>query len=912
MTKGFAFFGEIRPDGLDCAVGEILKKNAAEDWNCAPDATGSVTADSLDFIDFETALNLDDADTTITGGLFALTFDHASVSGDFELTGAGSNLGINAGDVIDTMFEVGGTASISGAFTFGNSSATGAVNTSDWDISTTGAITNATYEGLIITTTTGTLTVTNGKTLTVSDSTTLGTDSITLAGGEVITFTAANAVTFTTTGPTTVTLPTSGTLAILGANTFTGLQSFGAGASSSTPFVFDVNSARAFVVGDGTGGYSDDIFTVDTTASATNPGIDIVATNRTIVNGGTSALTISVIASTSVSIPHGVLWVTDNLSNTLASMSNAGSLALRGYISAHGALVACASLHTGQCVDLAENYPTADSTIGAGDVVSTDGSNPIHVSKATKGGNVIGIISTKPGILLTGDEVLTGAGVVYEEGQVPVALAGRVPVKVSTENGPIEIGDFLTISSTPGVAMKATKAGYAVGQAMDSYSGTEVGSIIAFVNTGFFNGSSLESIVTGLDSLTPGSNGLAQALIFQFNQQDIASGSLSDIFTDRIAAGVEIISPKVFADTLFTSNINTLTGNSAITFDEDGNATFIGDIVANTITADIPGLDTINTELSALSSQVSGLQSNATINNLTVGSVLLANTFATSGLAEFSSSVHIGGGLSVVGSTSFSTITVGKIIADEIQSQQLTNFQDKLASLSTDFSQLASSSQNLNSIFATIASKQLAMEDILNISNSLTVNGISTLEGGLVVNTISSNGEAMSILTDVIFFGRPYFNSDMGGFIVITEDATYASVSFESEYLSQPVVNVTISLNTASASEADEQLLFDSDIRFIVTNKNTKGFTVKINKPAPIGIQFSWMALAIKDAKTVFSPIVLPISIPTPEPTPTPESDIEASPTPSTTPELTPEPTPGPTPEPSPEITPEPELTPEP
>lgn len=78
------------------------------------------------------------------------------------------------------------------------------------------AITNKTYNGLSVTSTTGTLTVTNGKTLTVSDSATLATNSITFAGGEVVTFTATNALTFTTVGATNVTLPTSGTLATEG------------------------------------------------------------------------------------------------------------------------------------------------------------------------------------------------------------------------------------------------------------------------------------------------------------------------------------------------------------------------------------------------------------------------------------------------------------------------------------------------------------------------------------------------------------------------------------------------------------------------------------------------------------------------------------------------------------------------
>ena len=63
-----------------------------------------------------------------------------------------------------------------------------------------------------------------------------------------------------------------------------------------------------------------------------------------------------------------------------------------------------------------------------------------------------------------------------------IALMGRVPVKVSAENGPINPGDYLTSSSTPGVAMKATMPGPVVGTATESYSGSGVGQVIAFID----------------------------------------------------------------------------------------------------------------------------------------------------------------------------------------------------------------------------------------------------------------------------------------------------------------------------------------------------------------------------------------------------------------------------------------------
>jgi hypothetical protein len=68
---------------------------------------------------------------------------------------------------------------------------------------------------------------------------------------------------------------------------------------------------------------------------------------------------------------------------------------------------------------------------------------------------------------------------------IPLALVGRVPVKVSVENGAIQVGDYLTASATrPGYAMKATQAGTAIGMALEATSNN--GKILVFVNPTYF------------------------------------------------------------------------------------------------------------------------------------------------------------------------------------------------------------------------------------------------------------------------------------------------------------------------------------------------------------------------------------------------------------------------------------------
>jgi len=127
--------------------------------------------------------------------------------------------------------------------------------------------------------------------------------------------------------------------------------------------------------------------------------------------------------------------------------------------------------------DVAENYYITDETIGPGDVVCLSENTSLTVEKCSQSyqNNLIGVISTQPALLMAAD--FTSAR--------PVALNGRVPVKVSSENGPIAIGDSLTsASSTPGVAMKAVGSGKILGYALEPFDGSSTSSdmIYAFIN----------------------------------------------------------------------------------------------------------------------------------------------------------------------------------------------------------------------------------------------------------------------------------------------------------------------------------------------------------------------------------------------------------------------------------------------
>ena len=150
----------------------------------------------------------------------------------------------------------------------------------------------------------------------------------------------------------------------------------------------------------------------------------------------------------------------------------------------------------GAPTDLAENFGTTDPTIAPGEVVVSVGEaeevilpDGTKTSKAwmTKSSqpyqsNILGVVSTQPNQVFGSGDLFTPA-----ENPKPVSLVGRVPVKVNLENGPITVGDYLTSSSVPGVAMRAITSGMVVGQALNSFDGTGGATVIAFINPFYYN-----------------------------------------------------------------------------------------------------------------------------------------------------------------------------------------------------------------------------------------------------------------------------------------------------------------------------------------------------------------------------------------------------------------------------------------
>ncbi|MDQ5952249.1 MAG: repeat protein, partial [Patescibacteria group bacterium] len=212
---------------------------------------------------------------------------------------------------------------------------------------------------------------------------------------------------------------------------------------------------------------------------------------------GTSAQAIAMTLSNKVASANDYrLSVANNTGAEVAYINNLGDLVLSGklYPSNQGTAQTSAYIYydsngvgymrtnaagwgTGS-YDFAEMFP-APEVLAPGEVV-VFGDDTEQVKRSTGktyDDRIAGVVSTRPGFL---------AGT-YKPGDSPIALSGRVPTKVNTENGTIAIGDPLTTSSTPGVAMKADTAGPIIGYAMQSFTG-DAGMITVFIRASYYDG----------------------------------------------------------------------------------------------------------------------------------------------------------------------------------------------------------------------------------------------------------------------------------------------------------------------------------------------------------------------------------------------------------------------------------------
>jgi hypothetical protein len=471
--------------------------------------------------------------------------------------------------------------------------------------------------------------------------------------------------------------------------------------------------------------------------------------------------------------------------------------------------------------DLAERYKS-QVYLEPGEVVAIDPQNNHGVMKTLYQyqPNTIGVVSTDPGFV-------AGA---YTENSYPIALIGRVPVKVSTENGMIRQGDYLAPSSVPGHAMKATIAGHVIGKALESIDQTKLvtcpestiqnasrrcGTVMMFVNLVDYLGTSID------DSLA----------LYNSRLSSILSTSTEGLIDDGFAVATSTTSVGSIIEgrnqniLTYLEQLKTARDSQASTRSElfADKGSFITEVISPSIVSRLIKSDSIE------------------------GLFIKSQSVNTKTITASSIDLNVGndGFFKLYGASSVVSVTLNDILSEDGSTTTIETF----STTSSPF--IAVSFDGLgNGFFAgTLSVKSGAFE-------TFTVSGKAVL-GGLLVETIGTATSTLAIMSDTDFFGRPYFTTDTAGSAVIKSGAKFVEVVFDRDYIETPIVSATIALESASTSDDMEKAIFDNDTRFIVTRKNVHGFTILLNKPATTSIGFSWIALAVKNAKLFTSKDVI-------------------------------------------------------
>ncbi len=288
----------------------------------------------------------------------------------------------------------------------------------------------------------------------------------------------------------------------------------------------------------------------------------------------------------------------------------------------------------GTSTDFAEMIHT-DERLESGDLVVSHESQEVTVRLADDAysPNITGIISTRPGILLssldkandTSTSIGTvGKAVIFDK-YAPLTVSGRVPLKVSSSSGYISNSDPVTSSSLAGFGMKATQAGPIVGKALESTGhwndtncpaiasvdsitwpeddgnnpakpcfklpdGTYIGKIIVLVNLSWYD-PDVYLTDTGDLNITQNNNG---DLILK-NKDSLVDkiGAFTELVVAKVKAGLvetkeltaenKIISPLIETEEIVISDqelvISNQEGEDLIEIDSDGATTHFGDLI---------------------------------------------------------------------------------------------------------------------------------------------------------------------------------------------------------------------------------------------------------------------------------------------------------------------------------------------
>lgn len=441
--------------------------------------------------------------------------------------------------------------------------------------------------------------------------------------------------------------------------------------------------------------------------------------------------------------------------------------------------------------DVAENYVSSQN-LEPGDVVVLEGktnNNAIVKSATPYQPELLGVVSTQPGLTLN-----TQASTDPQHPNIyPLALSGRVPVKVSSINGPIKPGDDLTSSPFPGVAMKAIGPGQTIGKALETYTSPDAsasGKIMAFIALSYRN-SATTLTDTGNFSTATGS------AMQTSNYQSGSINSLNDFEQQLLEALATLKISMLTAEDIATQSLTIATDNIKIEGQTLRN--YISGIVEQILTQELDKrlsrilkekntIDRPASNSASITDQTASISatptpSSSTSANIQIGETLMATNSAILNSSPAASLYNSIASTSAVGSAAATpTPSVGEpfVISSNSGTASLSEHQAFINSnpITNTYAPLANANQltyvpNFKSDFATFTQGLIALgptsltdvgvSDMITVNNNLkiTQNSIDTLGSDLAIEPLrQGNISFMGGLVSIDTQGNLKVNGD--------------------------------------------------------------------------------------------------------------------------------------------------------
>jgi hypothetical protein len=444
----------------------------------------------------------------------------------------------------------------------------------------------------------------------------------------------------------------------------------------------------------------------------------------------------------------------------------------------------------------------------------------LQKSNKTYQNNIIGITSNN-----YGDFTSAGHGVINKsDNPLPVALSGRVPVKISLNSTAINIGDPITSSNDAGRGMKALEEGRIVGRALESWNpDSPKDTILVFVENSYYDPMIALNNFGELDLDTT-------------NEIAVVTDTKTNTIIDRIGAFKDLVATRIKAGRVETNIISPITNSDLVVDLRPDNNTEASRLV-------IKGEN--DEEVASIDATGKVIADSLEVNNdATVAGILYADNIESSKLSEIEDLLkEVESNQSILAQSAVWEIDTatdsGDLLANTIQAKDL--FVTGQTALTSLFVSDNLTTKSINSLDSTLSIQSLALAPLEIMAGKIKIDregnayfsGNVEIAGDLTVNNlVVANSDPIATESGQINSSEITTNA-IAGKAVLPAGQTEIKIN-------NPKLKTEGLIYVTPVSSTQNKVLY-------VKSKDIGTFTVGFSEAIDTEVEFNWWIIELRD-----------------------------------------------------------------